>query len=279
MLYFLLIAGVAPHLSVSEESIHLPNDLRQELAETRTTVDRLDNQMVSLREDVAHLKSDVKTILHLLQALTNTGPIAPNPSQSPLSPGKDKKFAFSPGAYLQSRGHRDSTASAPGLSSGISLVGILKGASEKGPNGTNRVDFNIKPLEPQAQSDSSVWSGSKDDRTSNIFSSPESDCNSAINKDGSRNLTGLHRQLSSDDSSGVDSPNNRRINALSGFDTMLESGMKANTMHLRQMGDSASSRDTQESSVAEYSDSEKPPLLGSPKEPPLGHTTYLSTDL
>lgn len=67
---FCFIAGITPRKVVglvkSEESLD-SGDIRQELDQMHQTVEHLDKQVMTVSQDVNSLRSDVKTILHLLQ--------------------------------------------------------------------------------------------------------------------------------------------------------------------------------------------------------------------
>ena len=52
----------------SEEILQSPTELRQELEQTKSVMDRLDHRVTTLSQDVDCLRADVKTILHLLQS-------------------------------------------------------------------------------------------------------------------------------------------------------------------------------------------------------------------
>ena len=113
-------------------------------------IDRLDHKVASLSDDVANLSADIRTILHLLRHPGNASPAetqidSPTGSATKTSPEAERNIQFSPNLQRTNQ-HRDSIASAPGLSSGISLVGILKNGNHSGDRtspsgGENRVNF------------------------------------------------------------------------------------------------------------------------------------------
>lgn len=103
---------------------------------TRACIDRLDQKVASLSDDVASLSNDVRTILHLLRQWPgNVGSSVDSRLDSPTDDSKG--LDLSP-TLQRANQHRDSIASAPGLSSGISIVGILK-------NGSSQSDKNLVP--------------------------------------------------------------------------------------------------------------------------------------
>ena len=134
----------AAHRRGSDDSIG------SDVEHTRMCIDRLDHKVASLSEDVANLSADVRTILHLIRHPGSTIPVetqidSPTGSAAKTSPESERNIQFSPNLQRANQ-HRDSIASAPGLSSGISLVGILKNGNHSGDRtspsgGENRVNF------------------------------------------------------------------------------------------------------------------------------------------
>ena len=139
-----VVSFSAAHRRGSDDSIG------SDVEHTRMCIERLDYKVASISDDVANLSADVRTILHLLRHPGSTSSVetqidSPTVSAAKTSPESERNIQFSPNLQRANQ-HRDSIASAPGLSSGISLVGILKNGNHSGDRtspsgGENRVNF------------------------------------------------------------------------------------------------------------------------------------------
>ena len=183
--------------SQSEESI-APN-MRQELEQTRTTVDRLERQMSSLSNDIAYLTGDVKQILRLLRTSLSNSP-GDSPSRSPDSPKRDRVPSFSSSLPYRRRGHRDSVSSAPGLTTG-SLIGILKPTGDRtSPSlpllgGNTRVDFSNNSQTNPSGATANQNTGL--DHWPAVFGNDQNDDNAqAGNRGDIMNTSGHHAEMS-----------------------------------------------------------------------------------